>query len=137
MGTISMPGKTSTRLSDALAIKEAALIILKARGSRQPSQSDGSSWKGNGVSIVLRTPFQRLPELDGRVIKQAVLYGLRPTKNLPYGLDIWELGRGKVLNLEWALNGRPELVSFKRGDWERKVLEIGTAKLLTGSLSQD
>ena len=117
--------RTSTRLSDALAIKAASLNILKAKGSRQPSKVDGSTWKGDGLTIAIRTPFQRLPETDGRFIRQAALFGLRYTPNLPYGLDIWETGRGKVLNIEWTHDGRSELVGFKRGGWEQKVLALG------------
>ena len=36
-----------------------------------------------------------------------------------YGLDLWSRGRGKVLNLIWyTIGGDPEILSFRRGDWE-------------------
>jgi len=34
-------------------------------------------------------------------------------------LDIWAVGRGKVMSIRWTLDGStPELISFKRGPWE-------------------
>jgi hypothetical protein len=40
--------------------------------------------------------------------------------NLPYGLDVW-VSKKKVMNIEWADDGRVELISFKPGDWQQRL----------------
>lgn len=69
-------------------------------------------WAGDGVSIMVRPPF-----LGG---------GLRypKTQMSIFGIDIWDETKGKVLNLEFDLNNEIVLVSFKRGEWERKIENI-------------
>jgi hypothetical protein len=94
-------------------------------GSKHPTHGSGTSWQGDGLNVALRTPFQRYPEPDGRVFQRTALFGLRDKPALPHWLDVWEIGRGKVLNIEWTHDGRSELVGFKRGDWEQKVLALG------------
>jgi hypothetical protein len=39
---------------------------------------------------------------------------------MPYGLDIWAGGK-KVLNIVWGHYGEPEIVTFRRGKWEKQV----------------
>ena len=48
---------------------------------------------------------------------------IKPADNLDYGMEIWahDLGH-KVLNIEWDRNGCIDLVSFRRGEWEKRVL---------------
>lgn len=64
------------------------------------------------VHMLLRTPFQKIPEPTNKALKGA---------NLSYGLDIWTQS-GKVLNIEWDTQESTQLVSFKRGAWEEVVL---------------
>ena len=61
-------------------------------------------------------------------MKAVVEYGLKPSKNLPYSLDIL-CGR-KVFNIEWNDAGEVQLVSFKRGSWEETVLLWGEEQLV-------
>jgi hypothetical protein len=75
---------------------------------------DAQSWQ---LSMMHRTPFQRLGETPDYAKYLATLYGSGRNYNLPYALDVW-CGK-KVLNIEWADDGRVELVSYKPGDWER------------------
>ncbi len=40
-----------------------------------------------------------------------------------YGLELWDKQLGKVLNLDWQTVGAvPRIVTFKRGDWEQRLL---------------
>jgi hypothetical protein len=47
--------------------------------------------------------------------------------NLAYGLDVWR-ERRKVLNIEWAPDGRIDVVGFKRGDWGQEFLSVTQAE---------
>ena len=40
-----------------------------------------------------------------------------------YGLELWHKQIGKVLNIDWQTAGAvPRIVTFKRGDWEERLL---------------
>ncbi len=72
--------------------------------------------------MLYRTPFQKLPPVPEQLKYMAALFG-KQLDNLSYGLDIWEMEYvGKVLNIEWNAEGDVQLVSFRRGAWESKVL---------------
>ena len=50
-------------------------------------------------------------------------FGLRPLHHGLYGLDVWEKGIGKVLNLAWdSVEAIPRITTFRRGDWEEVFL---------------
>jgi hypothetical protein len=70
-----------------------------------------------------RTPFQKMPEirLTDRQRHCLAANGIKMPRQLPYGLDIWVTR--KVMNLEWDHHGKPDLVSFKPGEWEADLLE--------------
>jgi hypothetical protein len=73
----------------------------------------GRSWgaKWDGYSISYRTPFDKLDDLPVGVKYFLALTGkIGP---LPYGIDIWKPGGGKILLLEWAENGPCNLVTLK------------------------
>jgi hypothetical protein len=58
--------------------------------------------KRGGLTLTLRTPFQKLPEplrMNHRLAVLAQRYNFKIPVTLPYGLDIWESNR-KVLNLQ-------------------------------------
>lgn len=96
-----------TKRDRAVELRDLALGVVKARGTMQPP-SDGRpsvlAFSKEGLTVFYRTPFQKLPEGN---------------TNLPYGLDIWHAG--KVLNIEWADHGRVDVISYKRGPWEREL----------------
>jgi hypothetical protein len=105
---------------DAIRLRDAALHKLRADGAFEPIKGLGPCivWQGNGLSLSLRTPFQKLrhPRHNPHVIWLAG----PPPENPPYGLDIW-MNLQKVLNLEWADDQTFVLVSFRRGSWEATV----------------
>jgi hypothetical protein len=135
-----MTHRRTTRRERAVELRNMALEIVRERGSLQNMRVlEGEIPvlmfdRRPDLCILLRTPFQRLPEKTGpsdREIKQygayqAALVHQKSKGNLPYGLDIWR--DGKVLNVEWTDDdGRVDIVSYKPGDWELELerLAIG------------
>lgn len=90
--------------------------IIQAEGKCEEIEHLGPviRWAGNGVSIMLRPSF-----LGGSFGPSQG--GLR----LPgLGIDICDEVEGKVFNVEFNLNQEIVLVSFKRGEWEKKIENI-------------
>jgi hypothetical protein len=120
----------SAKRDVAIKIRDATLIRIRAEGKFKHAQNFGPllSWAAPKTSrcqirMSLRTPFQKLPLQPPKMVWQAALLGHpSPTQlSLPWGLDIWS--PRKVLNIEWdEVTGRIDLVSFRRGEWEKEVL---------------
>ena len=111
------------RLDSALQIRDSALVILRAKGSFEDNGiGPMMDWQKDGLHMSYRTPFQKLPPTPDLLKYMAAIDG-KHLENLSYGLDIWdhEYG-GKVLNIEWNDKGDVQLVSFRRGAWEARVL---------------
>jgi hypothetical protein len=50
-------------------------------------------------------------------------FRLGPQHHGLYGLEVWEKGIGKVLNLAWdSVEAAPRITTFRRGDWEEVFL---------------
>jgi hypothetical protein len=50
-------------------------------------------------------------------------FKLEPLSHGLYGLEVWEKGVGKVLNLAWdSVGATPRITAFRRGDWEQVFL---------------
>ena len=115
--------KMTPKRLDALRLRDAALHKVRTEGSFEVTNIGHClMWHGEGLQISLRTPFNRIPPALEALKYEATLRGKR-VGNLPYGLDIWDLnGVGKVLNIEWSDNGEVDFVSFRRGDWEAKIM---------------
>jgi hypothetical protein len=111
----------ASRLDVAISIRDAAIKKVENEGQFEDTNIGPlMTWRGDEFSISYRTPFQKLPPPSKDFLKKSFEAGLNPKSNLPYGLDIWDMS-GKVLNIEWDKN-HVELVSFKRGEWEERVL---------------
>ena len=97
--------RRESRLDAATKIKDAALVKIKAEGEFHEAERFGPVWwwRSSELSMALRSPFQMVP-----------------SALLPWGLDIW--ATGKVMNILWHNDGRVELTSFRRGNWEKEVL---------------
>lgn len=121
----------TNRIKRALQIRHAALEVIRAQGTMSEVQGlPGRSAEANLGTLQMgyRTPFQRLPASSASVKYARALIaqrGHKVSRNLDYGLDVWNAGR-KVLNLEWSLDDREvQIVSFKRGPWEEILLGSG------------
>jgi len=122
-------GKMGERLDLALKIRDSAREKLRANGSfEETSIGPMLCWRMGGLHVSYRTPFQKLPAVPEHLNYMAAIL-CKSVENLSYGLDIWddEYG-GKVLNIEWKEEGDVELVSFRRGNWESKVLAFTSVK---------
>lgn len=114
------------RQDEALKIRDAALVKVQAEGTFEEVKgaSPALGWSGEGLHIMYRTPFQKLPGPPSKTLIKSLSMGMIIDENLEYGLDIWEKpGLGKVLNIEWSDQGEVHLAGFRRGEWEKKVLD--------------
>jgi hypothetical protein len=104
----------------ALQLRDIALDIVRQRGSLEPTGDGGLRllvFRDGDLGIALRTPFQRPPPVPEAMKYWAAMTGRHV--DLPYGLDVWF--PKKVLNVEWADDGRAVIVCFRRGEWERRL----------------
>lgn len=85
-------------------LKAAALALGERRGE---------------TIVVSNRPITEV-KLDGLYFWLTPFGTLGPHVNL----DVWDEGSGgnKVLNMSWGADGTPEVVSFRRGDWEDVLL---------------
>ncbi len=115
----------SKRLNDAVAIRDSALLVLKFEGLPVADVPGHQlTLKFDGITISYRTPPIELPKSVREMMAMVARDG-QQFVYLGYGLDIWdEQYGGKVLNLEWNNEGYVDLVSFRRGPWEDKILRF-------------
>jgi hypothetical protein len=109
----------------ALEVRDLALTIIRRQGATLLDSIMGVTCLSNGLHFSYRTPFQKLPPTPEHVQYMAAQLG-QSVEHLPYGLDIWDdASRQKVLNLEWNDAGRAIFTTFKRGEWELRLQQIG------------
>ena len=107
-----------SRLKRALAARDAALVLLRLKGEWMArGDIPFLMLMEPGLTLALRTPFQRLPKESERAKYMRALEGGRTS--LPYGLEIW--APKKVLNIEWDDAGTVELIGYDLGEWERAI----------------
>ena len=118
-----MTQKRASRLDTAISIRDAARNKVMNEGQLVDTEFGPLlEWTGDELSIAYSTPFLKLPPPDEDVLQECNAAGIAPPFNLPFCLDIWGT-KGKVLNIEWDHENHVELVSFKRGKWEERVLQ--------------
>ena len=118
-----------TKEQRAVELRDLVLPVVVRRGSWE-SMADACvtkinvlSYRDKGFTIVYRMPFESIPEAVPDEIEPP------PAANdkLPYALDIW-YGK-KVLDIEWADDGRIALRDYKPGRWwERRLWRISGEK---------
>jgi hypothetical protein len=116
--------RSNKRHVRALELRDLALAVVRARGTWRSVQVGHGAmhllgFDSGSLSILHRTPFQRLPQCKEISQYLAALYSLGSPANLPYGLDLWSAG--KKLNVQWTDGGPATGVSYKKGDWEREL----------------
>ena len=78
----------SSRLKDALETRDAALTLLRARGAWMArGDIPFLMLMEPGLTLALRTPFQRMPKETARAKYIRALEGRRV--GLPYSLEVW------------------------------------------------
>jgi hypothetical protein len=117
----------SAKLARALALREAALSIIRRAGVWESAKVGSHEVKLlsaqlGGIHISYRTPFQQIPQAGEALKYRAAQLGLKTPKNLPYGLDVW--APKKVMNIEWDDQGNVALVSLRPGAWETELTNL-------------
>jgi hypothetical protein len=106
----------SAKLTRALALRDAALLVVKRRGEWEKVKVAKRAGPGSGdmkflsvhignLSISYRPSFQRVDV------------------PLPYGLDVWVPSK-KVMNIGWDAQGNIDLVSLRPGAWEAELIAL-------------
>jgi hypothetical protein len=124
-----MTERKMDRQQQAVAIRDHAVLLLRARGALvRDTAGSLMLWEPPGWILTMRTPFSGwddgrntpAPSFAHAAAHQAAMQA-RPV--LPYSLDIWRAGLGKVLSVEWD-DARLNVISFKRGPWEAELLAL-------------
>ena len=113
-------------MARALELRDAALGLVRTKGTWVPVPVDGKELRflmaeANGVRVMYRTPFQRVPDSPKSGIYAHAVAKQRARPDLPHALDVWAENE-KVLNIQWSERGEVNLMSFQRGTWELKLL---------------
>ena len=91
------------RVLRAVELRDAALKVIRAIGI-DGGGPIGIEAESLGIKIAAR---KWPPKLHHQL--------------LTYGLDVWT-PKAKVLNINWDDDGRIVLITFKRGEWEARLL---------------
>jgi hypothetical protein len=111
------------KFEEAMAVRAAGLALVKAHGCFQSAGPVKPMVATIGdIRVAYRTPFQRLPEFDELTKYRLPMHGAHG--NLPYAPDILHAGR-MVFLIEWDDGVNVEIILFRRGDWESKLLGAG------------
>jgi hypothetical protein len=120
-----MSGGSETEHARALALRDAALIVVKRDGTWRDCGSAKLLFaQSDGISVAYRTPFQKLPEESDLTKYHIARLGAQ--LNLPYGLDVW--APKKVLNIEWDDQGSVALIALRSGAWEADLISAASEK---------
>lgn len=117
------PSTVTPKQKAALALREPAWQLVRLRGRFQNVHPGLQMpyYEGNGFKMLLRTPFNSLPEF-AKTPQNAWMDGSTP-EVLNHGLDIWFEGP-KVLNIERDTDGRFDIARFNRGSWEEQLIKL-------------
>jgi len=104
------------RLADLSRLRETAIAIVQNTGQWKPVRCGDKEVsvmcaEHGHFSVWYTTPFQKFPTASG------------------YMLDVWHSGENKkVLSLHWNENEPAMVVAFRRGDWERELIQDEAAR---------
>jgi hypothetical protein len=112
------------------AISEQAIIQLRDRAMTMLKEGnwhdDGKGHRAliretDDLRLAYAGPFQRWAE--GMPEQMQHFAGANgKSEPVPHMLSIWrKTPSQKVLNVTWSDDGRIELITFKRGDWETRL----------------
>ena len=95
-----------SRRERAIALKELALLVVKARGHVMP-------FAGGPPRLVYRQgKGRRCLTVAHRILAKRGCYDLDVTT------------RTGLLKIEWTDDGRVDVVSYRPGDWERRLANL-------------
>jgi len=109
----------------AIQLRDAALKVVKARGEWCHSRPTRLLVFQHGeLSVLYRTPFQRLPALSENDKYRMALHAGGPY--LPHGLAVGF--KGKVLDVEWDDNDALRIGTYRPGKWELPLVALATGE---------
>lgn len=79
------------------------------------------------LMLTYRTPFNPLPKLTESMRFDAAVRGKNAYRE-PYGIEIWQDRRGKVLSIGWQDGNAPVVDGYERGTWEQTLAHIADHK---------
>ena len=104
------------RLYAAIRVRDAALDKVEMDGHLGCNEySRIKVWGNDELYITFNTPFQMLPTEEDIRDESLAFFDLQ------YSLNIWDTN-GKLFNIEWDDQNKIDLLQFKRGKWEQKVV---------------
>ncbi len=113
------------RLDRARIVRDQILKLAAEHGAWEECGDVKSlAVRMNGWHASLHSPFNpitdALPEAASYL--QAVILQQAPAP-LPYQLDLWVAGTGKVLAVEWR-DSELRIISMRRGAWEQELFGL-------------
>jgi hypothetical protein len=95
----------------------------------------GTFIKRDHLWIGYYTPFQKRPNggVPSRKLPDQARYLAAQLTQIdpqdePYGIDVWDKLKGKVLSVVWHDGKEPVVVSYKPGDWEFALMALAQAQ---------
>lgn len=107
------------------AIRDAALAIVRLHGEWERIHNFPHpvlGYENEGFKLLYRTPFQPIP-VSNKATSQGIAPSTQRAMYKAYGLDIW-FGK-KVLSVQWDQEDEVEVISYRKGEWEEKLLAHG------------
>lgn len=110
-GKTTLRGTKGERLADLTRLRETAIVIVQSTGQWKPVRCGDREVsvmcaEHGQFTLMYTTPFQKVS-----------------TRAPGYMLDVWHSGENKkVLSLHWNENEPAMVVAFKRGNWERELI---------------
>jgi hypothetical protein len=103
-----------------LLLRDMALVVARKRGHREEAGSCTVLVAKKGEFIIVhRMPSSRFVRKLGGA-KSDTTGALEPK---PFSLDVWH-GNRKVLLIEWGDHGKPDILSYHRGEWEGELQSL-------------
>jgi hypothetical protein len=113
-----MTAKRKAKQARVEAIQRSLLKFLQKHGRWQQLNHGPEVMKYEDSAFLLMFHLK-----DPVPIEFRKRFRLSPLHHGLYGLDVWEKGVGKVLNLAWdSVGATPKITTFRRGDWEEVFL---------------
>jgi len=118
--------KRGERQKQAEVLRDAAITLLRQYGLWAPiANLEGAflQYNGHEFSMIHVSPFQRIPEPSDEMKYKAAQVGAEWQRE-PYMLDVWsKLEPRKVFSIRWDFSDALEIIAFRRGSWEQRLLQ--------------
>lgn len=132
-------GRVMPKQADALAVREAALVMLRARGINRIVRDLGMcvTYSGDGLGITFRNQFQSRARPHSRWVIEAAINGVKVQPAMPYGVSVVIDGLGKVFDIGFDDREQHHIVCFKRGPWEAMLKDLAATCLSVDGVKQE